>query len=74
MSILTQMAASGVAEIESPNPRPNLTYDLCGSNGRSYKPHPNGWAVSLEKMKELDRKGSATFSKEADGRIHLSDT
>ena len=50
--------------LRSPNPRPNLTYDYKG-----YKPHKNGWAVSVEKMKELDVKGLLLFPKSVDGRI-----
>ena len=50
----------------SPNPRPNLMYDYKG-----YKPHPNGWAVSLERMKELDKKGYLIFPKNKDGRIRF---
>jgi DNA modification methylase len=50
--------------LRSPNPRPNLTYDYKG-----YKPHRNGWAVSVEKMEELDAKGLLLFPKSIDGRI-----
>jgi site-specific DNA-methyltransferase (adenine-specific) len=46
--------ASG--NLRSPNPRPNLTYDYKG-----YKPHANGWSVSLEKMQDLDRQGRLIF-------------
>jgi site-specific DNA-methyltransferase (adenine-specific) len=38
--------------ITSPSPRPNLCYEYKG-----YKPPPNGWAVSLERMKEMDAEG-----------------
>jgi DNA modification methylase len=50
--------------LRSPNPRPNLTYDYKG-----HKPHKNGWAVSREKMEELDAKGLLLFPKSIDGRI-----
>jgi hypothetical protein len=50
--------------LRSPHPRPNLTYDYKG-----YKPHPNGWAVSLEKMQELDAAGRLLFPSSLDGRI-----
>jgi site-specific DNA-methyltransferase (adenine-specific) len=50
----------------SPNPRPNLMYEYKG-----YKPHPNGWAVSKERMKELDKKGYLIFPKEKSGRIRF---
>ena len=50
--------------LRSPHPRPNLTYDYKG-----YKPHPNGWSVSLERMKELDAEGRLHFPKKKSGRI-----
>jgi site-specific DNA-methyltransferase (adenine-specific) len=50
--------------LRSPNPRPNLTYDYKG-----YKPHPNGWAVSFEKMCELDAAGMLLFPSSPEGRI-----
>ncbi len=54
------------ADLRSPNPRPNLTYDYKG-----YKPHPNGWTVSLERMKELDAQNRLIFPKEKSGRIRI---
>ncbi len=53
-----------LSDFRSPHPRPNLTYDYKG-----YKPHPNGWAVSLEVMKQLDVEGRLVFPKSKDGRI-----
>ena len=50
--------------LRSPNPRPNLMYEYKG-----YKPHPNGWAVSKEKMAELDRQGRLHFPSRPDGAI-----
>lgn len=52
------------SDLRSPNPRPNLMYEYKG-----YKPHRNGWAVSIEKMKELDQKGLLIFPSSQDGRI-----
>ena len=52
------------ADLRSPGPRPNLTYEY-----RGYKPHPNGWTVSLQRMKELDEQGRLHFPKSKDGRI-----
>ena len=54
------------SNLRSPGPRPNLTYDYKG-----YKPHPNGWSVSLERMKQLDAEGRLHFPKNKDGRIRL---
>lgn len=52
--------------LRSPNPRPNLTYEYKG-----YKPHQNGWTVSLEKMQEFDRQGRLIFPKDPNGRIRV---
>lgn len=52
--------------LRSPNPRPNLTYEYKG-----YKPHPNGWTVSFEKMQELDKQGRLIFPTSIDGRIRI---
>ena len=57
------------ADLRNPSVRPNLTYDFLASNGRLYKPHRNGWAVSLEVMKELDRQNRLFFPAKADGRL-----
>ncbi|MBK6408417.1 MAG: restriction endonuclease [Flavobacteriales bacterium] len=56
-------------DLRSPNPRPNLTYNYKASNGIVYKPHANGWAVSLPKMEALDRGGSFVLPQKADGRL-----
>lgn len=53
-----------LSDLRSPNPRPNLMYDYKG-----YKPHPNGWALSREKMEEADRLGLLEFPKNPEGRI-----
>ena len=52
--------------LRSSNLRPNLTYEYKG-----YKPHANGWAVSREKMEELDRQGKLWFPADKNGRIRL---
>ncbi len=52
--------------LRSPNPRPNLTYDY-----RGYKPHPNGWAVSQERMERLDAEGRLQFPKKPEGTVRL---
>ena len=55
-----------LTNLRNPSPRPNLRYDYKG-----YKPHPNGWAVSLERMRQLDAEGRLYFPKKTDGRIRL---
>jgi site-specific DNA-methyltransferase (adenine-specific) len=52
--------------LRNPGVRPNLHYEYKG-----YKPHPNGWAVSKERMEQYDRDGRLYFPKEPDGRIRL---
>jgi len=56
-------------DLRSPNPRPNLRYDYLASNGRLYKPHPNGWAVSLDLMKKLDQEGRLFFPAKEEARL-----
>ncbi len=55
-----------INNLQSPNPRPNLTYEYKG-----YPPPPNGWKVSPEKMEELDRQGRLYFPEDKRGRIRL---
>ncbi len=52
--------------LRNPGVRPNLTYDYKG-----YKPHPNGWAVSLDRMEQYDRDGRLYFPPDPNGRIRL---
>ena len=42
--------------LTSPSPRPNLVYEYKG-----YRPPTNGWAVSRERMKQMDREGRIYF-------------
>ena len=50
--------------LTSPNPRPNLKYVYKG-----FPPPENGWAVSLERMEQMEREGRLDFPKKPDGRI-----
>lgn len=50
--------------LRSPSPRPNLTYEYKG-----YQPHRNGWAISLERMEQLDAEGRLHFPESKEGRI-----
>lgn len=54
------------SDLRSPNPRPNLTYEYKG-----FRPHRNGWAVSRERMEQLDKEGRLLFPSEPDGRIRI---
>lgn len=54
-----------ITVMRSPNPRPNLMYDYKG-----YKMPPNGWAITIDKMKELDEKGYLHFPDSKDKQIY----
>ncbi|MFO0681015.1 MAG: site-specific DNA-methyltransferase [Sandaracinus sp.] len=50
--------------LTSPNPRPNLRYVYKG-----FEPPPNGWAVSLETMEQMDREGRIDFPRDRTQRL-----
>jgi site-specific DNA-methyltransferase (adenine-specific) len=54
------------SDLRNPGVRPNLHYEYNG-----FKPHPNGWAVSRERMEQYDRGNRLVFPKNPDGRIRL---
>jgi len=53
-----------LAPLDSPNPRPNLTYEY-----RGYAPPAKGWRVSRPVMEQLDKEGRLYFPKDPKGRI-----
>jgi DNA modification methylase len=52
------------AALDSPNLRPNLTYDY-----KEYSAPRNGWRVSIEEMERLDAEGRLVFPKKPGARI-----
>ncbi len=54
-----------ITVMRSPNPRPNLMYDYKG-----YKMPPNGWAITRDKMEELDRLGYLHYPDSKDKQIY----
>jgi adenine-specific DNA-methyltransferase len=54
------------SDLVNPDYRPNLVYEYKG-----YKPHRNGWKISLEKMRDLDAQSRLYFPSEKTGRIRL---
>lgn len=50
--------------LSSPSPRPNLSYEYKG-----YAPPPKGWAVSRERMEEMDAEGRLYFPSDKSKRI-----
>ena len=59
------------SDLRNPGVRPNLRYDYKASNGVTYKPHPNGWAVSKEVMERYDREGRLYLPRDPNGRLRL---
>jgi len=55
-----------LSDLRNPSDRPNLKYEYKG-----YKPHPNGWAMTKEKMAQYDAEGRLYFPKDPNGRIRL---
>jgi adenine-specific DNA-methyltransferase len=52
--------------LNSPKPRPNLTFDLVAPNGNIVKPPTNGWRWSKETLAEKIESGEIRFT--ADGK------
>jgi site-specific DNA-methyltransferase (adenine-specific) len=59
------------SDLRNPGVRPNLHYPYTASNGITYQPHPNGWAVSKEVMERYDREDRLYFPKNPNGRLRL---
>uniref|UniRef100_UPI0013EC118B site-specific DNA-methyltransferase n=1 Tax=Desulfovibrio sp. ZJ369 TaxID=2709793 RepID=UPI0013EC118B len=53
-----------LGDLGNPEYRPNLIYEYKGC-----LPPANGWAVSLEKMKQMDAEGRLEFPKKENGRL-----
>lgn len=53
-----------VDNLGNPDYRPNLIYEYKGC-----KPPANGWAVSLDRMKQMDAEGRLEFPKKPGGRL-----
>lgn len=51
----------------SPNPRPNLTYDIIAPNGNVIKPPLNGWRWSEQTLKEKMATGEIRFTDDYTG-------
>jgi site-specific DNA-methyltransferase (adenine-specific) len=55
--------------LRNPGVRPNLRYPYTAQNGITYQPHPNGWTVSQEKMREFEASGKLHFPVNPEGRL-----
>lgn len=62
--------------LNSPKPRPNLTYDLVSPNGTVIKPPRNGWRWAEDTMREKISSGEIRFTPDQKGirrRTYLKD-
>jgi adenine-specific DNA-methyltransferase len=62
--------------LNSPKPRPNLTFDLRGPNNNTIKPPKNGWRWSPETLQEKLKTGEIRFTPDGKGirrRTYLED-
>jgi adenine-specific DNA-methyltransferase len=50
--------------ISSPNPRPNLTFDIISPNGTVIIPPKNGWRWKKERIDEMIERGEIIFSED----------
>jgi len=57
--------------LRNPSPRPNLRYPYPASNGTTYQPHPNGWAVGLERMERYDRENRLIYPAKVGGQLRV---
>lgn len=57
--------------LRNPADRPNLKYAYLASNGCTYHPHQNGWAVSEVRMREYDVQGRLHFPRKAGGQLRV---
>jgi adenine-specific DNA-methyltransferase len=55
-----------LSDLRSPSPRPNLQYEWKG-----YKPHPNGWVYSPERMQQLHEQGRLYYPADKNKRVFL---
>jgi site-specific DNA-methyltransferase (adenine-specific) len=57
--------------LRNPGVRPNLQFPYHASNGVSYKPHPNGWAVNRERLERYDKENRLHFPSKPGGQLRL---
>jgi site-specific DNA-methyltransferase (adenine-specific) len=57
--------------LRNPGVRPNLQFPYTASNGVTYQPHPNGWAVGRERLEQYDREGRLHFPSKVGGQLRV---
>ena len=54
-----------LSPLNAPAPRPTLQFEF-----RGYKPHPNGWSVSYDKLEQMFEENRLVFPKKEGGRVN----
>lgn len=54
-----------ISPLNAPQYRPTLVFDFMG-----YKPHPNGWSMTEEKLKKLHKENKLVFPKDKNKRVN----
>jgi len=57
--------------LRNPGIRKNLQFPYTASNGVTYQPHPNGWAVGKERLEAYDREGRLHFPRKEGGQLRV---
>ena len=57
--------------LRNPAVRPNLQYQYTALNGITYKPHPNGWSWTFERMRKADEDGLLVYPRKPDGALMM---
>jgi site-specific DNA-methyltransferase (adenine-specific) len=55
--------------LRNPAPRPNLQYLYTALNGITYRPHPNGWVWTQERMRKADEEGKLVYPSKPTGAL-----
>lgn len=54
-----------LSPINAPAPRPTLQFEF-----RGFKPHPNGWSVTRDRLEEMYQQNRLVFPKKPGGRVN----
>ncbi len=57
--------------LRNPGVRPNLQYEYTALNGLTYKPHPNGWSWSPDRMRRADEQGILVYPRKPEGALMM---
>ncbi|QMV19978.1 site-specific DNA-methyltransferase [Granulicella sp. 5B5] len=57
--------------LRNPAIRPNLQYPYTALNGVTYRPHPNGWSWSAERMRRSDEQGILVYPQKPEGALMM---